>query len=141
MSGYSSRAEDYLKSVLLLSKGKGYARTSEVARELGVKPPSVTGMLKKLKDKGLLEHESYGGIKLTAKGRRVAEKVREKQETIRAFLNLILVPKGAAKRDSCKLEHQLSPETMRNLELFLKFLEEKGLYHELKTSFQKFRKS
>jgi DtxR family Mn-dependent transcriptional regulator len=139
MPKYSSRVEDYLKTVLSLTHEKGYAKGSDLAKRLCVKPPSVTEMVQKLQELGLVKHEKYGGVVLTEKGRRIAQLVKKKQETIKQLFDLMLVSEGVAKRDSCKLEHQLSPETLENLRLFLKFLEEKGHYPKLKKGFERFR--
>jgi len=139
MPKYSNRAEDYLKAIMLLTQEKGYVKGSDLAKNLGVKPPSVTEMVQKLQESGLVKHEKYGGLVLTENGKRIARLVKEKQETVRRLFDLMLVPAEAAKKDSCKLEHQLSPETLGTLQLFLRFLEERGHRQKLKEEFERFR--
>jgi len=134
---YSSGVEDYLKAILHISGKGGYARTKDIAEELKVKPPSVTEMVVKMAKDKLVDYEKYGGVRLTRKGEKLAKLIKERQEVIESLFELMLVPGRTAKKDSCKLEHQLSPETLSNLKLFLKFLKSKGHYEKLKKDFKK----
>lgn len=82
----SRSVEDYLKAIYGQSQLGETAGTSELARVLDVQPASVTGMIKKLAEEGLLEHEPYRGVKLTAKGTREALKVLRRHRVIETFL-------------------------------------------------------
>src|SRR5256885_14381862 len=62
--------EDYLKAIYHLSNQGGFAATSDIAAMLAVAPPSVSGVVKRLSDTGLIEHVPYRGVQLTAQGRR-----------------------------------------------------------------------
>src|SRR5204862_117264 len=64
--------EDYLKVIYHLSNQGGFAATSDIAAMLEVAPPSVSGMVKRLSETGLIEHVPYRGVQLTAQGRRAA---------------------------------------------------------------------
>src|SRR5207247_4721312 len=64
--------EHYLKSVCHLTSQGGYAKTSDIAEMLEVAPPSVSGMMKRLSETGLIEHVPYRGVQLTPQGRRAA---------------------------------------------------------------------
>src|SRR2546423_3772596 len=64
--------EDYLKAIYHLSNQGGFAATSDIAAMLAVAPPSVSGMVKRLSDTGLIEHVPYRGVQLTPQGRRAA---------------------------------------------------------------------
>src|SRR3982074_3879945 len=64
--------EDYLKSVFHLTSQGGFAATSDIAAMLEVAPPSVSGMVKRLSETGLIEHVPYRGVQLTSQGRRAA---------------------------------------------------------------------
>src|SRR5437867_12045040 len=64
--------EDYLKSVFHLTSQGGFATTSDIAEMLDVAPPSVSGMMKRLSETGLIEHVPYRGVQLTPQGRRAA---------------------------------------------------------------------
>jgi len=66
----SRSTEDYLKAIYQLAADTGAAQTSAIAEALAIAPPSVTGMVKRLSESGLLEHTPYHGVQLTAAGRR-----------------------------------------------------------------------
>jgi DtxR family Mn-dependent transcriptional regulator len=69
----SSAVEDYLKAVYALeTRLEGPVPTNALAERLGVTPGSVSGMLRRLDELGLLEHERYRGVTLTSEGRRIA---------------------------------------------------------------------
>ena len=61
--------EDHLKAVYSLLQEGDNAQTKDIAQRLSTKASSVTDMLKKMAEKGLLKHQPYHGVKLTAKGR------------------------------------------------------------------------
>ncbi len=139
MPKYSSRVEDYLKTILLIFQEKGYVRTKDLAARLRVKPPSVTEMLHKLAERKLILYKQYEGVKLTTKGLRAARLVRKRQEVLENLFRLMSVSEKTTHLDSCKLEHQLSCETLEALQSFLRFLEDKGLYEKLQNDFKKIR--
>ena len=81
--------ENYLKALLQLTleeDAKQEAGTNELAAYLGVKPATATAMLKKLKEKKLIDYEKYGKISLTAEGRRSAIEVLRKHRLWETFL-------------------------------------------------------
>ena len=108
----SRSAEDYLEAIFLLSRDKGHARVLEIARLLGVRPPSVTQMLKKLRDMGLVRYERYGKVELTEEGRALAASVLEKHKVLKAFLMALGLSEPLAERDACAMEHVLHEETV-----------------------------
>jgi len=65
-------SEDYLKAIFHLTQGGEAAGTTDLAQALDLAPASVSGMIKRLSEQGLLAHEPYRGVKLTAEGRRIA---------------------------------------------------------------------
>jgi len=81
----SEAQEDYLKQVLLLSES-GPVSTQALARRMGVRPASVTGMVKKLAALGLLRYEPYKGVRLTEAGRAVALEVLRHHRLIETYL-------------------------------------------------------
>jgi len=78
-------AEDYLKAIHALS-GDGPATTSQIALQLDLAPASVSGMIRRLSDQGLLDHEPYRGVVLTEAGRRVAVRMIRRHRLIEAYL-------------------------------------------------------
>jgi DtxR family Mn-dependent transcriptional regulator len=84
----SASAQDYAKAVYALEAQEGAAvSTNDLAERLGVTPGSVSAMVRKLSEVGLVEHERYHGVRLTAQGRRVALEVLRHHRLIELFLS------------------------------------------------------
>ncbi len=79
-------AEDYLKAVYELEREGTAAATTDLAARLGVAPASVTGMVRRLAEQGLLTHQRYRGVRLTASGRRAALRTIRRHRVIEAYL-------------------------------------------------------
>jgi len=79
-------AEDYLKAVYELEREGTAAATTDLASRLRVAPASVTGMVRRLAGQGLLTHERYRGVRLTASGRRAALRTIRRHRVIEAYL-------------------------------------------------------
>lgn len=78
--------EDYLKAIYHLTLEGQAASTSAIAQYLDLAPPSVSGMIRRLSDQGLLEHVPYRGVELTANGRRAALRMVRRHRIIEAYL-------------------------------------------------------
>ncbi len=116
--------EEYLEAIYLLEKRNGQANTGDISLELGVKPPSVTEMLRKLEQGGYIEYERYEGARLTPLGKKKARNLMESHETIADFLEIIGVEKEQADLDACELEHHISRNTLRKLKKFIEFIDD-----------------
>lgn len=134
----SRKTEDYLEAILNISLEKGYARTKDIAEELSIQPPSVVEMIQKLSQAGFVIYRKYEGVTLTEKGRRIAETVKDRHETLRSFLELVRIPETIATQDACKMEHELSPETIEQIRLFSAFLKESPKAITIITDFEGF---
>lgn len=121
----SPEIEDYLEAVYTVSMRKQHVRTKDIAALLNVKPASVSQMMKKLGEKGLVNYERYGLISLTMKGRAIAKEVRMRHDLLLEFLGMLQVRQKTAERDSCSMEHSLQPETVRQLLKFVEFSKRK----------------
>jgi DtxR family Mn-dependent transcriptional regulator len=116
--------EDYLEAILLLQQHKPVARVGEIARRLDVSNPTVTAALKTLAESGFIEHESYGYIQLTPKGRKTAKAVSRRHGLLRGFFEHVLgVPAGLAAEDACRVEHYISGDTVARLARFVQFID------------------
>lgn len=82
----SRSVEDYLKAIYGLSERGEPASTSAIAEALAVQPASVTGMVKRMAESGLLEHAPYRGARLTQRGQREALKVLRRHRVIESYL-------------------------------------------------------
>jgi DtxR family Mn-dependent transcriptional regulator len=114
--------QDYVKEIYKLEASGRRATTSALAERLGVSPPSVTSMLKKLAVLGLAEHERYHGARLTAKGERVALEVIRHHRLIEQYLVETLgLPIDAVHVEADRLEHALSEELEAHIDRTLGF--------------------
>jgi DtxR family Mn-dependent transcriptional regulator len=112
--------EDYLEMVSFLSD-EGRVRVTDIASRLGFSKPSVLTALRLLEEKALIQHERYGSVELTEKGRRLAANIRERHFLIKDFLQKKLkVSEENAEKDACKMEHVLSEETFEKFKSFMK---------------------
>ncbi|HEV3129779.1 MAG TPA: metal-dependent transcriptional regulator [Solirubrobacteraceae bacterium] len=111
----SSHIQDYAKAVYALEARHGSAvATQELADRLGVTPGSVSAMLRKLSDLGLVEHEPYRGVRLTEDGRRVALEVLRHHRLIELFLaNELGMSWDQVHAEAEVLEHVLSEDLER----------------------------
>ena len=78
--------EDYLKAIYELERVGRPAQTTDLANQLGVAAPSVTGMIRRLADQGLITHERYHGVRLTARGRKSALRTLRRHRVIETYL-------------------------------------------------------
>lgn len=85
-TGLSRSVEDYLKAVYALNERGEAAGTSQLAQALEVQPASVSGMIRRLAEDGLLEHEPYRGVRLTRLGNREALRVLRRHRIIESYL-------------------------------------------------------
>lgn len=102
--------EDYLETILLLSKEQKDVHSVEVARRMGVAKPTVTKAVKNLIAEDCIAMDGVH-LRLTEKGRLRAEEVYQKHLVLTEFWQLFGVPKSVAEGDACRMEHCISPET------------------------------
>ena len=110
--------EMYLKTIYLLSKKKGNVRNIDIAAELNISKPSVTGMLRNLiADGDITISASDNIVRLTPEGRERAEMIYNRYMTFVDLLTLMNIPADKIHDAACKLEHGVSDEIfyyMRN---------------------------
>src|SRR5665213_2036630 len=103
--------EDYLKIIFELETGAGIAGTNEIAAKLGVAAPSVSGMIRRLAEQGLIAHERYRGVRLTKSGKRAALRTIRRHRVIEAYLSGALhYPWDRVHDEAERLEHAASDE-------------------------------
>ena len=116
----SSNMEDYLEAIYVLEQEKGHARVKQIADALNITKPSVTAALKKLEQANLVDHPKYDLVGLTPEGSLIAQKVYRRHRVITQFLHDILkVSEETAEQDACKIEHNVSSETMERIIQFM----------------------
>src|SRR5919204_2391304 len=118
----SQNAQDYLKEIYKLEADRGRATTSAIAERMGVAPPSVTAMLKKLAALGLVEHERYRGVRLTGAGTKAAIEVIRHHRLLEQYLSESLgMPIDEVHDEADRLEHALSEELEARIDQSLGF--------------------
>jgi DtxR family transcriptional regulator, Mn-dependent transcriptional regulator len=109
-NGLSASQEDYLEAILNVADRSNVARSTDIAVELGVAKPSVTGALKLLAQRGLVNYKPYGCVTLTQNGVSQAGRVAKRHEIIKSFFTEVLgVEMTIAQKAACKAEHLLGP--------------------------------
>ena len=112
-------AEDYVEAVADLIDETGEARVRDLAKLMGVSHVTVTRIVSRLCALGLLETEPRKPIRLTAKGRRMAQAARERHDIVVAFLQALGVRAETANLDAEGIEHHVSDETLRAMRAYL----------------------
>ena len=111
-------AEDYLETILILSKDQPNLHAIDICSYLGYSRPTVSIILKKMKDDGLVTVDNDNHITLTETGKAVAEQIYERHKLLSELLIHIGVSKETALKDACKIEHDISEETFEALKNF-----------------------
>ncbi len=123
-AGLTSTMEDYLEAIYRLSKENEVVRVKNIADCLHVKMPTVTSMLKKLKEKGMIGYEKYESVNLTRNGSDLGHEICVRHKALSTFLtDILLVENVQADEDACKMEHALSYTTLERIVDFMKFVE------------------
>ena len=137
----STTLEHYIETIYGLQKEWGAASVTDIAEKRGVKSPSVTYVLQKLKALGLVRYKKYRSVSLTPAGLKIAKKFEKTRLTLTWFLTLIGVSEEVAIVDACELEHHIHPETMARLTDFTEWV--KGAPKDLKwvEHFEEYRRT
>jgi DtxR family Mn-dependent transcriptional regulator len=107
--------EDYLEMVSFLADD-GVVRVTDIAARLGVSKPSVLNALKVLASQELIQHKRYQNVTLTKEGSLRAQEIRKRHHILADFLTAVVgVDNATAERDACKMEHVLSPDTLKKM--------------------------
>ncbi len=116
---YHQSEEDYLESILLISKKQPVVHRIDVARDLGVSGAAVNKAVKILLEKGYVEEDGKH-LKLSQAGEKYATEVFEKHCLIKEFLLSLGVSDRTAEEDACHMEHLLSEETVAAIKAKMK---------------------
>lgn len=115
----TSMLEDYTELIADLIAVNGEARTTDIARRLGVAHPTASKAIGRLKREGLAKAQPYRGIFLTEAGAAMAKSVRQRHRLVVDLLVAVGAPREAAEADAEGIEHYVSPATLRAFEAFL----------------------
>ena len=101
-------SENYLETILILSKKLPVVRSVDIANELGFKKSSVSIAMKNLREKNNITVSDAGFITLTESGRQIAEMIYERHELLSECLEKLGVDKEIAAEDACRIEHVIT---------------------------------
>ena len=104
-------AENYLETILMLSKKQPSVRSIDIANELSYTKASVSIAMKNLRENGYVRVDNDGYITLTEKGLTIAETMYERHTLLSNWLTQLGVNKETALEDACRIEHVLSSES------------------------------
>ena len=120
----SESLEDYLEAIFHIVEEKRAARSKDISRRLKVNSSSVTGALRLLDRRGLVNYAPYDIITLTKEGEEIARKVISRHEALRNFLTKVLsVDEVDANVTACRMEHAVPDSVLNRLIQFVEFLE------------------
>lgn len=117
--------EDYLETILLLTRKTPCVRSIDIANELNYSKPSVSIAMKNLRQKNFVTVSDEGYIHLTDEGLELAESVYERHAFLTSWLTALGVDPETASEDACRMEHDISPESFAAIKNFILSLERK----------------
>lgn len=113
-------AENYLETILILSKTLPVVRSVDIANELGFKKSSVSVAMKNLREKNHITVSDSGFITLTESGREIAEMIYERHTLLSSWLERLGVDHETAAADACRMEHVISKESFEAIKKHVK---------------------
>ena len=116
---YNESSEDYLEAILMLREQLGKVRSIDIVYKLGYSKPSISIAMKKLREKGLVNMDADGYISLTDEGLKIARHTYTRHKVLTTFFENIGVNPRTAEDDACKIEHDISEETVTRLREFM----------------------
>jgi len=120
----SASLEDYLEAIFHIVAKKQAARAKDIAERIGVRSSSVTGALRALAERELINYAPYDVITLSDEGTRLARDIVRRHEVLREFFVRVLgVDAAQAEDGACKMEHAIPRPIVDRFTQFLNFVE------------------
>jgi len=120
----SASQEDYLETIFFLSREEGTARPKVIAERMKVRAASVTGALKALAEKGLINYVPYASVTLTDAGRDIASRIAVKHEALLHFFTQVLgIDRQEAEEFACSMEHTIPDHILQRFVRFAEYTE------------------
>lgn len=104
-------AENYLETILILSKRIGNVRSIDIVNELNFSKPSISIAMKHLRENGYIQVDKGGFITLSPSGLTIAETIYERHTILSQWLVHLGVDKITATEDACRMEHVISAKS------------------------------
>lgn len=119
----SASLEDYLEVIFHLEQSNRVARAKDIADQMNVQRASVTGALKALSGRGLINYSPYSYITLTVTGREIARDVIRRHRALKEFfMSMLQLSPEEAEANACRIEHAIDPQAIERLVRFLEFI-------------------
>lgn len=119
----SASLEDYLEVIFHLEQSHRVARAKDIADQMNVQRASVTGALKALASRNLINYSPYSYITLTPQGREVARDIIHRHDTLKEFfMTALQLSPEDAEANACRIEHAIDPGAVDRLVRFLEFI-------------------
>ena len=120
----SASLEDYLETIFFLSREEGSARPKDIAERMKVRAASVTGALKALAERELVNYAPYASVTLTDEGREIGGGIAVKHEALLHFFTQVLGIEGAeAEEFACSMEHTIPDHILQRFVRFAEYTE------------------
>lgn len=113
-------AENYLEAILMIKEEKGEVRSIDIVNKLQFSKPSVSVAMKQLETNGYIERDSAGNIFLLPPGKKIAESIYDRHNTLIKILTHLGVCEETARQDACGIEHHISDESFLALKAHCK---------------------
>jgi len=121
--GLSASLEDYLEVIFHLEQSNRVARAKDIADQMNVQRASVTGALKALSARGLINYSPYSFVTLTSAGRDIAREVIRRHKVLKEFfINTLQLGPEDAEANACRIEHAIDPAAIERLVRFVEFM-------------------
>ena len=105
-------AENYLEAIYVLNEQNGHVRIIDFARYMNFSKPTISIAMRSFREEGYIVVDESGMISLTEKGLAVANRVYERHRILTTALLALGVSEETAETDACKIEHDISDETL-----------------------------
>ena len=112
-------AENYLETILVLSKQNGEVRSIDIVNEMNFSKPSVSVAMKHFREDGYIVMDESGYITLTEKDMEVAQRVYERHMVLTALLRKLGVSEEVAAQDACRMEHGISDKSFEAMRRYV----------------------
>ncbi len=123
LESLSASLEDYLEVIFHLEKSNRVARAKDIADQMSVQRASVTGALRALAARGLINYSPYSYITLTQSGREIAKEIIRRHDTLKEFfMTALQMAPEDAEANACRIEHAIDPTAIERLVRFLEFI-------------------
>ena len=111
--------ENYLETILILSKKNARVRSIDIVNETGYSKPSISRAVNILKKNGYIKVDSLGYITLTESGNTIAKCIYERHTLLTDFFISLGVNKKTAAEDACRIEHIISEESFEEIKKYM----------------------